>query len=88
MKANDAEEELRIRLLRPANAQLIYTPQEAVDVMYNAPVKLEPKPNRQFLNNFKQKMIDDMKIPVQRSQLDNLLKAHGGPGKPYASSYW
>ena len=66
----------------------MYAPQESVNILYSLCVAPEPKPGRKFVDRVKQKMIDDRLVPVRRRRLNELLLAHGGPGKPMANLHW
>jgi len=87
-KTNDETEEEIIRLPRPTDGKLMYSPQEAINILYSLCVAPEPKPARMFVKRIKQKMIDDRLVPIGRRRLNELLRDHGGPGKPMANLHW
>ena len=67
-----------IRLPRPRGGNLVYSVAEAVDVV-SVLVRQNDEQNKHsprfYLDAIKQKMIDDVRVPVQRSQLNRLLGA-------------
>ena len=73
-----------IRLPRPANAALVYRPQEAVDIVHEM---MNAQPTRSYRRAFKEKMIADRKVPVKMTRLNNMIRDHA-PGKPRASVFW
>ena len=79
------EDSIEIRFPRPENGALMYGPQEAVNNMWHA---FADNPGRKYADQYKQGLIDKMLVPVQRTQLNKLLRDHGGPGKPMANLFW
>ena len=78
-KAKSTEEMIEIRLPRPLNGELMYSPQEAIDNMHNLFTQGPTKPTRDYINRVKQTMIDNLMVPVGRNQLNRLYAAHAGP---------
>ena len=67
-----------IRLPRPQGGNLIYSAAETVDVV-SVPVRKNDEQNKHspqfYLDTIKQKMIGDVRVPVQQLQLNNILMA-------------
>ena len=64
-----------VRLPRPAGGNLVYSVAEAVSVIRSLESQNQVHPPRAYLDAVKQKMIDELRIPVQRTQINRLLKA-------------
>ena len=62
-------------LPRPKHENVVYSVAEAVSVVRSLVCQNDTHQPRAYLDAIKQKMIDDGRIPVKRSQLNNLLKA-------------
>jgi len=71
---------------RPENGRLMYKPQEAANIGYN--LMNDNSFNRAEKKAFKEKMISSGRVPIQYTALNNLIKNHGGPGKPHAKDTW
>jgi len=84
-----------IRLPRPADGETQYCPQEAATIIADAESNVEQlcgskskNDQRTFMRQFKDKMIADTLIPVQKTALNELCKGHGKPGQPLANPFW
>lgn len=82
-----------IHLPPPSNGNLMYTPTEAVSHVMDCIDKLYPNGNpcKASLSEvaaFKEKMIHEKLIPVAKSRLNELIRMHGGEGKPPAPTEW
>ena len=75
-----------IRFPRPADGGVIYTPQEAANIGYN----IDNNANLSWTDKklHKEAIVAKGIVPCQYTRLNQLIKDHGGPGKPAAKSSW
>ena len=75
-----------IRIPRPENGRLIYTPQEAANIGH---ILMERNDvGRTYKAAYKELMIESGRCPLKLTQLNKIIKDHGGPDKPAAKAHW
>ena len=63
-----------VRLSQPAGGNLVYSVAEAVGIINSLASQNQVHPPRTYLDAVKQTMVDELRIPVQRTQINRLLK--------------
>mmetsp|Transcript_21043 Transcript_21043/g.38043 ORF Transcript_21043/g.38043 Transcript_21043/m.38043 type:complete len:590 (-) Transcript_21043:138-1907(-) len=75
-----------IDLPRPMDGSPLYSPLETVAYISNM-IKNTPG-NKSYIRAYKEKIMAEKLVPIQKSQLNALVKQYGGPDKPVAPLNW